>query len=220
MADFEIEKYFFDRGYRFIAGVDEVGRGALCGPVIAAAVVWPPSLIEEFGDKKSGQQTVCGPRWFEQIKDSKLLTAKKRRELSRFILSEAESVGVGLCTNKEIDQKNIFWASLEAMRRAVERMPCRPEVVLVDGFELRGIPYVQQAIRGGDQKSYSIAAASIVAKVLRDRIMDLCDGIFSGYALGKNKGYGTREHFQALEKLGPASFHRKTFRLQLEKKLF
>ena len=209
MADFEIEKSFLDRGCQFIAGVDEVGRGALFGPVVAVSVIFPPAWI-------AGKH----PEWLPQTKDSKLVAPKKRGELAKCIRAGAESIGVGFSTNVEIDQNNIYWASLEAMRRAVERMPLRPDAVLVDGFEIRDFPYMQKAIRGGDKKSYSIAAASIVAKVLRDRMMERYDRIYAGYSLGKNKGYGTREHYRALEELGPTSFHRRTFRLQSDKKLF
>jgi ribonuclease HII len=203
VPDFEIEKRFLKQGYRFIAGVDEVGRGALCGPVVAVALVLPASLIQ-----------APSPAWLRQTNDSKLLSPHKRRELVRFILAGAESVGVGLCSNVEVDQKNIYWASLEAMRRAVERMPLRPDVLLIDGFELKDVSYVQKGVRGGDRKSYSIAAASVVAKVLRDEMMARCDVIFSGYSLTKNKGYGTEEHYRALQKFGQTSFHRQSFHLK------
>lgn len=203
MPDFELEQRFLEQGYRFIAGVDEVGRGALCGPVVAVALVLPSSLVHD-----------PLPAWLRQTNDSKLLTPRKRRELVRFILAAAESVGVGLCSNIEVDQKNIYWASLEAMRRAVEQMPLRPDVLLVDGFELKDVPYVQAGVRQGDKKSYSIAAASVVAKVLRDEMMVRCDSVFSEYGLGKHKGYGTEEHYRALQKFGQTSFHRQSFRLK------
>lgn len=209
MADFRIERSLAAEGYRFIAGVDEVGRGALFGPVVAAAVILPAEFI-------SGK----APRWLRKTNDSKLIPSRRRVELERFILAEAESVGVGFCTNIEIDEKNIYWASLEAMRRAVERMPRSPDFILVDGFELPGVSTTQRAVPQGDGKSYSIAAASIVAKVLRDRMMDRYDRMYSSYALGKNKGYGTRDHYKALDELGPTPFHRKSFKLQSERKLF
>ena len=209
MADFEVERSFFKQGYRLIAGVDEVGRGALFGPVVAAAVILPPEWF-------SG----CRPDWFRRTNDSKLLTPAMRKELAKYIRAQAEAVGFGFAANLEIDQKNIYWASLEAMRRAVERLPRRPDAVLVDGFEIKNLPYVQKGITGGDKKSFSIAAASIVAKVLRDRMMARYDRIFAGYALARNKGYGTDEHYRALEARGPTPFHRKSFKLQAEKKLF
>ena len=209
MADFEVERSFFKQGYRLIAGVDEVGRGALFGPVVAAAVIFPPEWFAG-----------CRPDWLRRTKDSKLLTPATRKELAKYIRAQAEAVGFGFAANLEIDQKNIYWASLEAMRRAVERLPRRPDAVLVDGFEIKDLPYVQKGITGGDKKSFSIAAASIVAKVLRDRMMSRYDRIYSGYALARNKGYGTDEHYRALEERGPTPFHRKSFKLQAEKKLF
>ena len=209
MADFEIERSFFDQGYRLIAGVDEVGRGALFGPVVAAAVILPP---EWFAGRR--------PDWLRRTKDSKLLTPATRKELAKYIRAQAKAVGVGFATNLEIDRKNIYWASLEAMRRAVERLPRRPDAVLVDGFEIKDLPYVQKGITGGDKKSFSIAAASIVAKVLRDRMMARYDRIYAGFALARNKGYGTEEHYRALEERGPTPFHRKSFKLRREPELF
>lgn len=209
MADFEIERSFFEQGYRLIAGVDEVGRGALFGPVVAAAVIFPAAWF-------AGRR----PAWLRRTKDSKLLAPAAREELSRHIRAEAAAFAFGSATHTEIDQKNIFWASLEAMRRAVERLPQRPDAVLVDGFELRDFPYVQKGIPGGDKKSFSIAAASIVAKVLRDRLMVRYDRLYAGYNLAGNKGYATEDHYRALEALGPTPHHRRSFRLQAEKTLF
>jgi len=209
VADFEIEKSFFDRGYRLIAGVDEVGRGALFGPVVAAAVILPFAWI--LGER---------PVWLGQTNDSKLLSPGKRVELARFIRAQAVAVASGFATSLEIDQHNIFRASQEAMMRALARLSLAPDLVLVDGFEIRDSPLTQKGIPGGDRKSYSIAAASIVAKVLRDRMMSQYDRRYRGYALGRNKGYGTEAHFRALEGLGPTPLHRKSFRLQAEKKLF
>lgn len=233
MADFEIENAFFKQGYRLIAGVDEVGRGALFGPVVAVSVILPPEWIESSGpigriqknEENAGPPTGSSnssgvPDWLREVNDSKLLTPKKREELAKSLLAEAESIGVGFSTNVEIDQKNIYWATFEAMRRAVKRMPVRPDAVLVDGFEIRDFPYVQKGIRQGDKKCYTIAAASILAKVLRDRMMARYDEIYVNYALSKNKGYGTKEHYRALEELGPTPFHRKSFKLRSEKKLF
>jgi ribonuclease HII len=252
VADFEIEKAFFEKGYRFIAGVDEVGRGSLFGPVVAVAVILPTEWIERSrptarilkeasagriqkgeGNRERIQKQVnravspkvhssaAGlPHWLGEVKDSKLLTPKRRRELAKFLRAEAECIGIGISTSVEIDKKNIYWASFEAMRRAVERLSLKPDVVLVDGFEIRGLPCVQKGIRQGDKKSYSVAAASIVAKVLRDRMMERYDRIYAGYSLSKNKGYATKEHYKALETLGPTPLHRKSFNLRQERKLF
>jgi ribonuclease HII len=204
MADFKFEQDLFKRGLRFIAGVDEVGRGALFGPVVAAAVILPERLIL---DSRAG--------WTKEINDSKLLSPANRQRLARRIWEEAASVGIGYASNVEVDQKNIYWASFAAMKRAVENMALTPDILLVDGFALKGVDYAQMGIPQGDRKSTSIAAASIVAKVFRDEMMVSLDQVYHGYHLGKNKGYGTREHYQALDELGPTSLHRLTFNLKL-----
>jgi len=205
MADFQIEKKAIKEGYKLIAGVDEVGRGALFGPVVAAAVILSESLI---------RQRLTG--WIKEIDDSKVISPGKRKRLARAILAHAASVGVGFATNFEIDQENIYWASLKAMRRAVENLPIAPDFVLVDGFGLNNVNYPQKIILQGDQKSITIAAASIVAKVLRDEMMMHLDGFFEGYALSKNKGYGTKDHYRALKEKGPTLFHRLSFNLRCE----
>jgi len=209
VADFWIEKKILERGYSSIAGVDEAGRGALFGPVVAAAVVLPSQFIIS---KK--------PDWVKELNDSKLLAPLKRKRLAKKILSYAPSLGIGLATNSEIDRQNIYWASLMAMRRAVERMPVKPDFLLVDGFHLKGVHYPQIGLKQGDRKSLTIAAASIIAKVLRDEMMVMLDRVFEGYALSRNKGYGTREHFQALKERGPTLFHRMSFNLGLRKDVF
>jgi ribonuclease HII len=205
MANFEVEKKILSSTIETIAGVDEAGRGALFGPVVAAAVVLPCRWIS---------RPIRG--WLRDVDDSKLLTVTKRKELARFILEEAEAVGVGLATSREIDEKNIHWASLEAMKRAVENLALRPDYLLIDGFRHLesgfGCPHL--GITGGDRKSLSVAAASIVAKVLRDEMMRRLESFFGGYHLARNKGYGTREHYRALREKGPTSLHRLTFNLQ------
>ena len=202
MADFQFEKKYLKKGYLPVAGVDEAGRGALFGPVVASAVILPESFIQR-----------RGPREIEEIDDSKSLTPRKRERLARFILSEALCVGVGLATNGEIDRENIFWASLRAMKRAVDSLPVTPGIILVDGFHLKDVACPHVCIPQGDSRSKSIAAASIVAKVVRDKMMILLDKVYKGYALKKNKGYGTQEHYQALKEKGPSPFHRFTFHL-------
>ncbi len=193
------------KGYKFIAGVDEVGRGALFGPVVAAAVILSEQLQ---GQRLSG--------WIREIDDSKVLSHERRKKLAKMILANAASVGVGLATNLEIDRENIYWASLKAMKRAVENLNIVPDFVLVDGFSLNNVNYPQKIVPQGDKKSTSIAAASIVAKVLRDEMMVRLDKIFEGYALSKNKGYGTRDHFRAIREKGPTLFHRHSFNLGSE----
>jgi ribonuclease HII len=203
MADFQIEKGITRKGFKAIAGVDEAGRGAIFGPVVAAAIILPSVLI---GPRLSG--------WAGEIDDSKMISPSKRKKLAEAILANAFSVGIGSATNYEIDQKNIYWASLSAMRRAVENMPIAPDFILVDGFRLNDVNYPQRSIVQGDKKSTSIAAASIVAKVLRDEMMIHLDKVYEGYSLSKNKGYGTREHYKALKEMGPTLFHRLTFNLR------
>jgi ribonuclease HII len=202
VVDFGIERKAVENGFKKIAGFDEVGRGALFGPVVAAGIMFTEDLIQS---KKKG--------WLGEINDSKLLSPRRREELSRLILTSADSIGVGMVSHQEIDEKNIHWASLEAMRRAVEKMRTKPDLLLVDGFTLDSVDYPQIKVPQGDRKSISIAAASIIAKVSRDKLMYHLDKIYEGYALAKNKGYGTKEHYRALKKLGPSSMHRQTFNL-------
>lgn len=202
MVSFQIEKKIIKRGFREIAGVDEVGRGALFGPVVAAAVILPDSVMSK-----------RLPVWIKEIDDSKVLSSLKRERVARSILTNATSVGIGLATNFEIDQENIYWASIRAMRRAVENMPVAPDFVLVDGFNLNDVNYSQMSVPQGDRRSISIAAASVVAKVLRDEMMIRLDKVYEGYGLSKNKGYGTKEHYKSLEEAGATFFHRLTFNL-------
>lgn len=206
MPDFQFEKEIVSQGYGFIAGLDEAGRGALFGPVVAAAVMFSASLIN--GGKKS---------WLEEIDDSKRISATKREILARLILMHSDAVGIGMASSVEIDAMNIYWASFEAMKRAFMSMPKVPDFLLVDGFRLNDVNYPQMNLSKGDQKSISIAAASIIAKVTRDRMMKRLDLVFQGYALSRNKGYGTREHYDALQKLGPTALHRQSYNLEGKK---
>ncbi len=203
MADFRIEKRCLEKGCALVAGVDEVGRGALFGPVVAVALSFPP---EFYGSRK--------PSWIRKINDSKLLSPTKRMYLMKDILGGALSLGVGMASNTEIDAKNIARASEIAMKRAVEGMVRKADMVLVDGFPLKDVDYPQMGIRQGDRRSISIAAASIVAKVLRDGLMDFYDTLFAGYGLAKHKGYGTAGHYRALLAQGPTCLHRKSFNLK------
>ena len=203
MADFLIERKVIQKGFNTIAGVDEAGRGALFGPVVSAAIIFPVDLIKR---KSSG--------WVSEIDDSKVISPPKRKRLAKEILAGAASVGVGLSSNFEIDQKNIYWASIISMKRAVGNMSLTPDFVLVDGFSLNDVNYPHIGVPRGDKKCISIAAASIVAKVLRDEMMMLLDRVYEGYALSKNKGYGTQEHFKALREKGPSPLHRFSFNLR------
>ncbi len=192
------------KGLKLIAGVDEVGRGALFGPVVAAAVIFPESRI------------LRPPRgWLREVKDSKLILPPKRESLARAICREASAVAIGYASSREVDNKNIYWASLEAMKKAVANLPLAPAILLVDGFSLKDVDCPQIGVPQGDRKSISIAAASILAKVFRDRVMNRLDSFYEGYGLRKNKGYGTSDHYRALERLGPTPLHRRTFNLGL-----
>ena len=208
MPDFEIERRHLEAGRRLIAGVDEAGRGALCGPVVAAAVLLPFSWI-------SGPR----PDWAERIDDSKRLTPGSRTLLAREIRRVAV-YGLGLADPSEIDAINILRASREAMRRAVAALSLLPDMILLDGLPFDGFSRPREAVVQGDRRSVSIAAASILAKVCRDRIMSLAGRRFPGYGIERHKGYGTRAHYEALALLGPTPFHRKTFKLQYQPKLF
>ncbi len=188
------EKMYYDRGYERIAGVDEVGRGPLAGPVVAAAVVLPKDGI--------------GIELF----DSKQISSKKREDLYGSILSKALGVGVGIIGQEEIDQLNILQATLKAMVAAVQNLCLSPDLILIDGLQSLRLPVSQKPIRKGDQLSNSIAAASIIAKVTRDRMMLEWHEKYPRYNFAKHKGYGTKEHRRAIETFGVCELHRKTFR--------
>ncbi len=202
MAGFRIEKDLARQGYGAVAGLDEVGRGALFGPVVAAAVVLPPEWCLR-----------RPPEWAKKINDSKLLSATKRVELGALLLREAEALGIGMASSAEIDERNIYWASQMAMKRAVENLSGPADFLLVDGYALKDVDYRQMGIPQGDRKCMSIAAASIVAKVFRDGLMDAFDAVYEGYGLARNKGYGTDEHFRCLRAKGPTGLHRTSFNL-------
>jgi len=188
------EKMYHSQGYERIAGVDEVGRGPLAGPVVAAAVILPKDGI--------------GQKLF----DSKQISSKKREELYELILTEALGVGIGTIGQKEIDLLNILQATLKAMILAVQNLPMSPDFILIDGPQNLKLPVSQKPIQKGDQLNNSIAAASIVAKVTRDRMMLEWHQKYPQYNFAKHKGYGTKEHRGAIEKFGVCELHRKTFR--------
>ncbi len=202
MATLRLEKALARGGARSVAGVDEVGRGSLFGPVVAAAVVLPPEWLVR-----------RPPAWASAIDDSKLLTAARRAGLAAALLREAAAVGLGLASASEIDALNIFRATRLAMVRAIESLAQPPDVVLVDGLAMKDVNYRQMGIPRGDRKCRSIAAASIVAKVFRDGLMEVFDGLYEGYGLARNKGYGTEEHIRSLRERGPTGLHRTSFRL-------
>lgn len=191
----------FDTGWkgpdvRFLAGVDEAGRGALAGPVVAAAVICEPheDLV--------------------RVRDSKLIREPIREELYEAILGLSLSVGVGVIGSHEIDRSNILRATLKAMKKAVEGLEIQPCIVLVDGIHSPGVEPPVETVTGGDRKSFSIAAASIVAKVTRDRIMRKAADEFPLYGFGRNKGYGTESHIEVIARRGLTKFHRRSFKIR------
>jgi len=183
-----------NEGYSLIAGIDEAGRGSLSGPVVAAAVILPCQLF------------------IANVKDSKKLTSKKRSELYFAILNKAQDVGIGVVEAKIIDKINIAQASYLAMKKAILDLKEVPDYLLVDGFKIPNLNILQLPLIKGEDKSISIAAASIIAKVYRDIIMINYDEKYPQYFFKKNKGYGTEEHLKALVKYGPSEIHRKTFK--------
>ncbi len=177
-----------------IAGVDEVGRGPLAGPVVTAAVILSPD-----------------DPYLGQYRDSKRVAEKKRLKLYHHIRQHAVAYSVTMATLEEIDQLNILHATMLSMRRSVLELSLVPEKVLVDGNRIPDLPIEAEAIVGGDDSVQQIAAASIVAKVIRDRLMAMYDVRFPGYQFAKHKGYGTKVHMDALRALGPCEVHRKSF---------
>ena len=187
------EREAFTDGVKLVCGVDEAGRGPLAGPVCAAAVILSPEL------------EIPG------LNDSKKLTDKKRRELYDVITAEAVSCGIAFADEKEIDEINILQATFLAMARAMEKLTPQPELALIDGNRARDFGLPVRTIVKGDSLSASIAAASILAKVTRDRLMEQYDETYPQYGFAVHKGYGTKRHYEALREFGPSPIHRMTF---------
>lgn len=185
------EKEYESHGW--ICGIDEVGRGPLCGPVVASAVILPKDCQILY------------------LNDSKKLSEKKREELYDVIMEQAVAVGIGMASPQRIDEINILQATYEAMRQAISSLKVKPAVLLNDAVTIPEVEIPQIPIIKGDAKSVSIAAASIIAKVTRDRMMVEYDRIYPGYDLASNKGYGTKVHMEALKTVGPCEIHRRTF---------
>jgi ribonuclease HII len=196
---FKYEAELYLKGYRLIAGVDEAGRGPLAGPVVAAAVIF-----------KQGTE-------IEGVDDSKKLSPKTRDRLFYEIRKCALTYGIGMISNRRIDDINILRATFEAMKRAVSRLSIDPDYILVDGRDEPFETQDQLSIIRGDSLSHSIAAASILAKVTRDKIMNFYGRIYPQYNFGENKGYATPDHIEAIRKYGRCQIHRKSFRLKFEK---
>jgi ribonuclease HII len=188
-----IESEARQQGYRLIAGVDEAGRGPLAGPVVAAAVVLPESPC------------------FPGLNDSKLVSAGRRETLYEEIACRALAWSIGIGTVSEIDEMNVLQATRLAMLRAITSLTVKPDLCLIDALRLDGLDCSQQAIVGGDRLSLTIAAASILAKVTRDRLMLEMDKVYPGYGFARHKGYPTKEHYRNLAEMGCCPLHRKSF---------
>ena len=200
------EMALLSQGYSFIAGVDEAGRGSLAGPVVAAAVILPlgdQSTLHLDPDK-------C-PECFAGVRDSKQLTARERERLFEVVMQHALAVGVGIGSVELIDERNILQATKYAMRDAIAQLPTPPQALLLDAIHLPDIELLQSSIIKGDALCLSIAAASIIAKVTRDRIMVQLHGLFPAYGFAQHKGYGTEEHLNALRVYGACPHHRRSF---------
>ncbi|OGO43110.1 MAG: ribonuclease HII [Chloroflexi bacterium RBG_16_58_8] len=193
---FAEEKLLRAQGYRFIAGVDEVGRGALMGPVVAAAVILPESIKV---------------KWRSRVRDSKQLRPDEREYLYGCIRGVAVSVGTGMSSNEVIDNIGIARATRLAMTEAVGKLTPGPEYLLIDFVKLTEVDLPQKGIIDGDRLVFSIASASIIAKVTRDHIVVEMDAEYPGYGFAVNKGYGTREHLECLRRNGPCPLHRRSF---------
>ena len=199
MSNLEFEYEALAKGYRYIAGMDEVGRGPLAGPVVTACVMLP-----------LGEEDII-----EGITDSKKLSPKKRALLDTMIREKAIAFGLGMVDEQEIDRINILQATKKAMAQAALSLAPAPQLVLVDAVKDLAIPMEQMPIIKGDLRSYLIGAASIVAKEARDAMMKKYDEIYPGYGFAKNMGYGTAEHMQALREMGPCPIHRRSFRTKI-----
>ena len=191
---YQLQQY--ERDYEkegLICGIDEVGRGPLAGPVVAGAVILPKNCEILY------------------LNDSKQLSAEKREQLYDVILEHAVAVGIGIVSPQRIDEINILQATYEAMRQAIEKLNPQPAVLLNDAVRIPQVAIQQVPIIKGDAKSVSIAAASIVAKVTRDRMMEQYEEVFPGYGSARNKGYGSKDHIEALQTMGPTAIHRRSF---------
>ncbi len=196
IPSFAEEKDLEAQGYRLIAGVDEVGRGALAGPVVAAAVILPCNL---------------NTQWLGEVRESKQLTSARREFFSQHLQEIAISIGTGVSSHEIIDTQGIIKATRSAMKQAIDQLSPAPQCLLIDYMRLPESPLHQKGIKNGDSLCFSIACASIVAKVARDHLMAELDKIYPGYGLAAHKGYGTREHLACLRRLGPSPIHRRSF---------
>ena len=197
LVSFAEEKLLAAQGCQYIAGVDEVGCGALAGPVVAAAVILP--------------HPIDAP-WLNQVKDSKQLNPDKRELLSYHIQKIAISIGIGTVPHQFVDTQGLTRARRLAMKLAIDQLSPPPESLLIDYLRLPEVPLPQKGITNGDSLCFSIACASIMAKVARDHLMIELDSVYPGYGLAQHKGYGTKKHLDCLRRLGPSPIHRQSFK--------
>ncbi len=197
MPSFAEEELLAAQGYQRIAGIDEAGRGALAGPVVAAAVILPHHIDVP---------------WLAEVRDSKQLTPARRELLFHRIHEIAISIGIGVTPHYLIDEQGIIKATRLAMKLAVGQLSPPPESLLIDYMRLPEVKLLQKGITNGDNLCFSIACASIIAKVTRDQLMVAFDKVYPGYGLAQHKGYGTREHLACLYRLGPCPIHRQSFK--------
>ncbi len=196
MPSFAEEEMLEAQGYQCIAGVDEVGRGALAGPVVAAAVILPCHISAP---------------WLNLVKDSKQLSPSRRQLLFHHIHEIAVAIGIGMAPHEVIDAQGIIKATRLAMKLAIDQLSPPPQSLLIDYMRLPEVSLPQKGIKNGDELCFSIACASIVAKVARDQLMIEMDRTYPGYGLARHKGYGTKEHLACLHRLGPSPIHRRSF---------
>ncbi len=189
----EFERKYYEMGYKYICGIDEVGRGPLAGPVVTCAVILPKD------------ETIL------YLNDSKQVSKKKREELYDIIKEKAVAIGIGMSSEEKIDEINILQATYEAMRISIDNLSVKPDILLNDAVKIPNVNIHQVPIIKGDTLSASIAAASIVAKVTRDRIMEQYADIYPQYGFAENVGYGSAKHIEAIKKYGPSPIHRRTF---------
>jgi ribonuclease HII len=194
----DIEISYWTRGIRTLAGVDEAGRGPLAGPVVAAAVVFPNGTL------------------IKGVEDSKKLSEQKREELFPLIKEQALSVGIGIVSHDVIDRINILQATILAMHKAIDDLLVKPEFVIIDGNSFRHESLKYENIIDGDEKSFTIAAASVIAKVTRDRLMHEFHAQYPLYGFAQHKGYGTKQHLEAIRRYGLCDIHRRSFDLHLK----
>ena len=197
IPSFAEEKLLEAQGYQRIAGIDEAGRGALAGPVVAAAVILPCRIDAP---------------WLSQVKDSKQLNPATRELLFHHIHEVAISVGIGMATNEVIDTRGVIKATRLAMKLAIDQLSPPPQSLLIDYMLLPEVLLPQKGITNGDSLCFSIACASIMAKVTRDQLLIELDKIYPGYGLAQHKGYGTKKHLACLRRLGPSPIHRQSFK--------